>query len=302
MRAPKIVAVAVAGVFTVAAAACGDDGVPPPDAGVTAADYEGTWLMSSITFPGTGGGPPATIYRNGGDETLRGDVVFAPTGATTGTLSVRQALLQGGLLAGEVMSNLLLVTVEPDRWVLTPPDDKAIVFTTARDGDHLVLSADATDPRHQATDAPSTVVVDRVAPWSTTVAGSWELVSLEFVDRTITAGVCTAVQTGAMWATFRMPITFTPRLLFERQMIVTGYSDPQCTVQTSTQTSTQSGLAEEEGDTTLRLWGLENDDAEHLTFTMSLAGDTATLTRTSCLPLPGCETDAPVRVVVRRAP
>lgn len=286
------------------AGGCGGDDGGGPDAGVVdaapiAGDFAGTWVMTSMTVPVEG--TLVTLLRDAEPRGLRGDAVFVATGASAGTLDVRQVVLEDGLIASEVWLTLADVTVEPGRWVVSEPAGKVTVFTTALAGDHLVLTLDPADPRTTAVDPPRTIVVDRVTPWTTTVVGAWDLVSMQLPDGTVTAGACTEVQPGSAWAVVTMDIAFSARLMFERSMTMTGYSDAACTVVTGTQTSVQTGYAEEEGGTVLRLWGREGDTREHLRFDLAVTGDAATLTRTACRPLPACEGETPLVVNVRRA-
>jgi hypothetical protein len=287
-------------------AGCGGDDGEPADAGIDAAfdappvasDLDGLWLMSSLTIPVEG--TVVTFVRGGTPQGLRADVLFTASGATTTDLQVRQALLADGLLASEIGSFDIPVVIEPDRWVMTVPDG-VLVVTATRTGEHLVLAPHPDDPRTTAENPPREIVLDRATPWTTSSVGEWDLVSITNVDGTITAGACTAVG-ASTWATMTMDIGFTGRLLFERLMTVHVYADDACTTSTGMQTSTQLGYAEEEGEATLRMWGVEGDEREYLVFSLSLVGDTMTLTRTDCLPQPACESEAPTVVVVQRAP
>mgnify|MGYP001300103520 CR=1 FL=1 len=287
--------------------ACGDDGGSPDaavdaptdvavDAPPVASDYAGLWLMTSLTLATPGG--PVTVVRDGTPQGVSGDALFVATGAVTATLRVRQVLLASGLLASDLQAFDAPLVVEPDRFVLTEQGGDILVFRTALTGDHLVLTPDPSDPRHTASDPPDEVVLDRVTPWSTRAVGDWDLVSMTTPEGTITAGVCT--QAGSQWLMVTMDITFSDRLLFERVMTLRAFSDDACTTQTASEASTQVGYAEEEGGVTLRLWGDDGEEAEYLVFSMAQTGDTLTLTRTACLPTPGCEDTAPTTVVVQR--
>lgn len=275
-------------------AACGDDSTPE------AADYDGQWLMTELVVDDDGS--PLTLRRDGVAQGIRADIVFAATGPLTGTLDVRQVVLVDGLIAGPIAEPTGTVAVEPDRWVMTDPDGEVIVFATALDQDHLVLTHDPTDPRDTATDPPRSVTVDRVSPWSTTTVGSWDLVSITSDGTTIVAGTCLEVQAGTRWGKLTMVIEIGDRLLFSRVMTTTLYSDAACTAQTTQTTSTQTGYGEEEADATLRMWAVEGDRSEFQQFSIAVAGPSLTLTRTSCLPTPACLTSAPTEVVVRRRP
>jgi hypothetical protein len=105
---------------------------------------------------------------------------------------------------------------------------------------------------------------------------------------------------GNGWARLTMTVTITDRQLFERLMTITTYTDDQCTVQDQTSSSTQTGYGEEEGGTTLRIWGWEDGTGEYQAFSMALDAGVLTLTRTACLPQPDCEQTAPLQVVMRR--
>jgi hypothetical protein len=291
--------------LAVLAGACGDGGgtpdAPPPipDGPIPAAAYEGMWLMTATTFETDTG--PMTLERNGTPLGLRGDAVFAATGPATGSLDIRQVLLDDGLIASEITAFVAPVMLEGSRWLLTEQGGGVVVFQTALTGDHLVLTLDADDPRTTAENPPRSVELDRVPPWTTAVVGAWQLVSLTNASGTIVANTCTAIGPDT-WATMGMDITFGMRHLFEREMTVTQFSDEQCTVPTGSQSSVQTGFAEEEGSATLRIWGVEGSNAEYQAFSIAIAGTDATLTRTACLPQPDCEDSAPITVVVRRAP
>lgn len=287
-----------------AAGACGGDDGGGPDAAVdapavTAADFAGLWLMTELVVDD--GGAPLTLRRDGVTLALRGDAQFAATGALTGELRVRQVALDQGLPASAIMTNVNAVAIEPDRWILTEPGGGVLVFLAARTGEHLVLTHDPTDPRDTVTDPPIAVTVDRVAPWSTTMVGAWDLVAITIGGTTYDAGAC--VQLGAdSWGTIAMAIDIDDRLMFTRVMTTRRYSDAACATATGTTSSTQHGLAEEEGGAHARIWGVEGDTREYQAFDLAPAGDQLTLTRTACLPQPSCLDTAPTAVVVRRRP
>ncbi|MBK9036269.1 MAG: hypothetical protein IPL61_34330 [Myxococcales bacterium] len=286
------------------AVGCGGDDGASPDAAidappVTAAEYEGLWLMTELVV----GDPsaPQTLRRDGVTQALRADVQFTATGPRAGQLQVRQLVLAQGVPASPVMSSDHAVAVEDDRWLLTDADASVLVLRTARTGDHLALTHDPSDPRDTATDPPISVSVDRVAPWSTVMRGGWDLVSITVGGSVMVAGACVPVATD-VWGTIGMQIDIDARLLFSRVMTTRLFSDAACTVETSTTSSTQLGLAEEEGGLHARIWGSEGDRHEYQAFDLTLAGADLTLTRTACLPQPACADSAPTEVVVRRRP
>jgi hypothetical protein len=277
--------------------ACGGETTPPPpDAGPVASDYDGTWLMTSMTLR-DGSGTSITILRDGSPTAIRGDAVWLATTATTATLDVRQALTTDGLLASDIMHTVVQVMVEPDRWVLTASDGVS-VFVPEAAGDHLVITSDPSDPRHTAPDPPSNVVLDRVAPWPMTFVGGWTLLSMQLVDRTIMMGACTDLGSG-QWGKIGMEISIDNRLRFEREMTITTFSDDQCTAQTGAQGSVQRGMAED-ADGKLQIWGIEEQRAEYQRFAYTIAGNEARLSRIECLPMPACVDEAPLVVTMRR--
>lgn len=290
--------------MALAGGACGGDDGPAVDAAVdapavTAADFAGLWLMTELVVDD--GGTPLTLRRDGVTQALRGDAAFTATGTLTGQLRVRQVALDQGLPASPIMTSANAVAIEPDRWLLTDPDGGVLVFLAARTGDHLVLTHDASDPRDTAIDPPIAVTVDRVAPWSTTMVGAWDLVSITVGGTTHVAGAC--IQLGAdAWGTIAMAIDIDDRLMFTRVMTTRRYGDAGCTTATGTATSTQLGLAEEEGGAHARIWGVEGDTREYQAFDLATGGGDLTLTRTACLPQPTCLDSAPTQVVVRRRP
>ena len=293
----------VAAVALVLGGCGGDDGTPVDAAidapAVTAADFAGLWLMTELIVDD--GGSPLTLRRDGVTQALRGDAQFTATATLTGELRVRQVALAQGLPASEIMTTTSAVAIEPDRWILTEPGGGVLVFLAARTGDHLVLTHDPSDPRDTATDPPIAVTVDRVAPWSTTMVGAWDLVSITVGGDTYLAGACTPIGAGA-WGTIAMAIDIDDRLMFTRIMTTRRYSDAGCTSATGTTSSTQLGLAEEESGLRARIWGVEGDTREYQAFDLATAGGDLTLTRTACLPQPACLDTAPTQVVVRRRP
>ncbi len=268
------------------ASACGDDGVK-------ASDYAGTWLVTSMTA----GTPAVTLTRDGTPRSLRADVVITATGDTTATLVERQLVLEGGVPAGEPARVDMTVALEGDRWVLTG-DDGVIVFTAMKHGDALMLTLDPDDARTTAADPPDELMMMPATAWTTACVGNWNLVSMTLGTTVIPAGTCTPV--GGSFAQLQMNVAFDEALLFTRFTRLTTYGDASCNLQLDLRSSSQVGLAEEEGGAALRMFAIEGDAAELLTFAIATAGDTMTLTRTACLPLPGCETDAPTTVVVAR--
>lgn len=271
----------------------------PSDGGLTARDFDGFWLMTSLTIVDEGG-VERTLKRDGIAQSIRADVQFASSGDDSGAIDVRQAVLVNGLLADEVMSMTLDVTVEPDRWLMTDPDGGVIVLAAELAGDRLTLDLDAADPRNTAENPPIQIVLERAEPWTTRVVGDWALVSMTTPSGTLEAGACTEMNPGTTWALMSMAISFDARLLFERTMHVDAFSDDQCTAPDGSMTSVQTGMAEEVDDATLSIWAIENGEAEFLEFTIGEDGDTTVLTRTACLPSPVCGDEAPLEVVVRR--
>jgi hypothetical protein len=286
--------------------ACGDDDATPdaaidapPDApAVTAADYAGLWLITEMEIPDGDG--TLTLRRDGVAQAIRGDAVFTPGGETTGALDVRQVALIEGLIASPIFEDPNEVTVEPDRWLVRNTADEVVVFLTELAGDHLVLTHDPTDPRDTQPDPPDHVIVDRVPAWSTDLVGSWDLVSMTTGGTTYLADQCIELSPATMWGKLTMDIEIEARLLFTRVLTLRSYSDDGCTVQTGEEVSTQFGYGEAEPGA-LRMWAIEEEDAEYQEFAVSIDGDTATLTRGACLPLPDCTESAPTEVVVERA-
>lgn len=283
---------------------CGGDPTVVVDAAITidappmATDFEGMWLMTELVVDDAG--TPRTLRRDGVPQALRGDVLLTPTGPYTATLDLRQALLSEGLLVSPVFHDVDAVLLEPDRWVLTTGDGEVVVFTTARTGERLVLTHDATDPRDTATDPPRSLIVERVTPWSSALVGAWDLVSITTGGQTVTAGACTPTAIPELWLTLTMRIDISPRLLFTRVMTTRRYADRACTQLTNEQSSTQAGMGEEVDRSALRIWATEGQRSEYQAFDLAIASELVTLARTACLPSPACLESAPTQVVVRR--
>lgn len=268
--------------------ACGDDGA-------TAEDYAGTWLITSMTVPDTFG--TVTVTRDGSPMSLRGDVVFAPTGDTTAAMHVRQIALEDGVPTGGPMSAAMTVEVEDGRWIVTEDSGQVTVFTTAlHAGEHLVLTADPADPRHTAEEPPLEVVAMKAPAWGSATVGVWDLVMMETPGEDMIANMCTELSPGQQWGKAQMMIVIDGHLIFERWLTVARYADPMCSELVSMAQSPQRGLAEEE-DGVLRLWAYEGERGEYLSFAIAQE-QVMTLTRTGCLPMPGCAEEAPTTVVV----
>jgi hypothetical protein len=288
-----------------ALSACGGSEATPDGAvdapidapAITADDYAGLWLITELALAGDDG--PQTLRRDGVAEAIRGDARFAATGETTGTLEVRQVLLREGLIASPIFVEISDVTIESDRWLVRNTAEEVVVFTTALVGDHLVLTHDPSDPRDTAPDPPDHVIVDRIAPWTSDLVGAWDLVTITIGETTRPANTCVEVAPGTTWAMLTMDIDIDARLLFTRVMTTRTYSDEGCLAQTGEESSTQSGYAESQPGA-LRIWGIEGERAEYQEFAVGLDGDTATLSRGACLPLPECQDEAPTEVVIER--
>lgn len=304
MRVCHSTFLAVAALAVAAGAGCGGgssnpdapiDAVVTPDGPPTAARFSGFWLMTSVTLSGQ----PAPLTRNGDPLSIRGDIVAAATSDTALLFDVRQVALDHGLVASEIQTFSIPVTLDGDLFVMSVPDGVA-VYDAALTGDHLVLSFVATDPRNTASEPPTEIVIDRAPPWTTAAIGTWDLVTMQLPSQTVTAGLCTLVGPST-WAIATMQVSITGRLIFQRTLSTTTYAEETCTTITLAETTVQHGLAEEEGGTALRIWGREEATSEYIAFTMSFAGDEVTLVRTACLPAPDCASTAPVQLVLVRA-
>lgn len=259
-------------------------------------EYAGTWLMTSITMPDQFG--TVTVTRDGAPNSLRGDAVFVPTGDTAAGLHVRQMGLGDGVPVTGVMSQEIAVAIEGDTWVLTDEDGKVTVFTAMlHEGQHLMLTL-ADDPRITAEQPPLEVQLMRATPWGASTVGTWDLTSMTIPTiGTMPAGACMEIMPGN-YAKLELTMVMDEHLVFQRSMTMTAYGDSACTQMISATHSAQTGLAEEEG-AVLRLWGTDGEAGEHLTFALATAGSQLTLTRTSCLPTPACNS-APTTVIVHR--
>jgi hypothetical protein len=267
--------------------ACGD--------GAPAEDYAGTWLITSITTSDPFGA--VTVTRDGAPMGLRGDVVFAPTGDATAAMHVRQIALEDGVPTGRPMSADMTVEVEDGRWIVTEDSGQVSVFNTAlHQGEHLVLTPDPADPRHTAEDPPLEVVAMKAPAWGNATVGVWDLVMMEIPGDDMIANMCTELVPGQAWGKAQMMIVIDSHLVFERWLTVARYADPMCRELVSMAQSPQYGLAEEE-DGVLRLWAHEGERGEYLSFAITQER-VMTLTRTACLPMPGCAEEAPTTVVV----
>lgn len=254
--------------------------------------------MTSLTLPSQG--QTVTVVRDGQPQGLRADVVLRATGDAIGWLDVRQAILDQGLLTSPVMSLLVKVEIDGDRWLLTDPDGGVLVLVATETGDHLMLDLDRADPRLTAIDPPEQIMLDRAEAWPTTTVGSWDLLSMELPGGTVTPDQCVLVNPVGIWAKVAMRIDFDDRLLFTRTMTTSRYGESTCTTRIALDTEVQTGMAEEQTGT-LAMWSIDEDDrGGYIAFAMQEAGDQLTLTRASCLPWPDCDGDAPRTVVVQR--
>lgn len=247
----------------------------------TAGEIAGTWVISSTTLE-----PDVTLLRDRGGMTVRGDLEIVADGDGL-ALDIRQVLLDHAVMMSAAPHFEATVAVEPGTWVLRQPGGTT-VYDTALDGDHLVLTYDAGDPRNTAKAAPLELVLDRVPPWTTELAGTWHVVG----------DPCTPAGDGAR--SVATDIAIDRRGIVERDTTTTRYADAACAAPTSATTVTQVGYAEESAPQ-LRLWLLENVLPEYyqeLAFTV--VDDVATWTREACLPLPECEDFVPPTLVLRR--
>lgn len=158
------------------ASGCGDGG-----GGTEATDFDGFWVLSSMTMDFGGMTGEATVTRGGMPMGLIGDGVFTSSSATEGTLDFRFAPIEDNQMAAEAIVFLGSIEVESDRWILhnpndpgDPMDDSTNVFTTDLDGDTLTLTADPSDPRNTSTDGPTELVMTRQAPWGSELEGTWD--------------------------------------------------------------------------------------------------------------------------------
>ena len=272
-------------------AACGDDGV-------TADEYAGTWLITSMTVTAPTGGA-VTYTRDGDPMALRGDVVIAATGDTAATMHVRQMLLENEVPVAAAQSVDVTIALDGDRWVVTEPDAVTVFTAMVHEGEHLMLTLDPDDPRTTATDPPREVQAMRAEPWGTACVGGWDLVSMTIAGTTYTANECLPLG-GDRWGKLQMMIAFDGWLTFSQTTLVATYRDAACTDLVSMNTTSAAGLAEEDAGAALRLWSRDADSGEHLELAITTAGDLMTLDRTACAPMPACIDGAPTRIIVHK--
>lgn len=272
--------------------ACGDDGT-------SAEDYAGTWLITSLTTPAEVG--TTTLTRDGSPRSVRGDIVITPTADTEATMHVRMIPLVDGVPVEGPLSQTMALAIEDDAWILTEDNGAVTVFMAMRHDDGaLMLTADLTDPRTTAEDPPLEVMAMPAPAWTTASVGTWDLLWLVNASGTMLANECTEVVPGQRWAKAQMMLSFDEHLVYQRTMTMAGYGDATCTRLVSMEQSRATGLAEEEGGTTLRMWGIDEgaEVGEALTFTLAGEEHVLTLTRTACAPMPGCLEGAPSTVIV----
>jgi hypothetical protein len=271
------------------ATACGDD-----LGGAVAADFDGTWVISSLTVPVGTGKSTVTLPRSGAQDEVRGDAVFTATGERTADLQVRQGLLRDHLLLGDVVRADVAVELEGDRWILTA-DDGVTVFAATRAGEELTLVLDAEDARTTARAPAREVRLTRTEPWTTRSVGVWDLMSMATPSGTLIGNTCMPAGDGA--ARLQMMVAIDERLLYRRTLTTVTYADRACTEMTDVRQSVLTGMAEESQGALLQLWGREGDRAEYVAFSLTGEGGVLTLSRMGCLPA-GCEDSVPLEVVV----
>lgn len=285
-------------------AACGDgEGCPETDAGTTfqgeAYELAGLWQFASFSMKDAETSAVTTLTRDGTSASVRGDALFAATGPTSGILSIRLVRLVEGLLADSVLVQEHLVDIEGDRWLIHTNTGGTEVFLRTIEGDRFTLVLDESDPRNAGESGVYTsgIVLQRVQPMSRTY-GSWNLVTLTEASGTTTAGACTA--RSADWAIIEQNVLIDPRLGVHQDTTIRAYSDDGCHTLTGTMRSEGAGFAEENGDqVTLFLEG--DGDPVTVTFSFAITEPNMTMTRTACLPLPGCEMNTPTSVTLVRA-
>ncbi|MBZ0118558.1 MAG: hypothetical protein K8H88_16260 [Sandaracinaceae bacterium] len=273
-----------------------------PDGGpVPAIEHAGLWrFMSFSTFdPDTG--VTTTLTRDGTPDAIRGDAIVAAIGVDSTLLDVRIGLLRDGVLTGPVLTQHQMVGIEGERWAIRTQDGNTDVFTFSRAGEMATLTYDETDPRNEVTQShPSEIVLERV-PQTNLLFGDWELVSLTYSGGGMTvAGACEASSTPGEWTRLRQLIVVDTRDVLRQQTTRELFSDDTCTTLIGTQSQGGGGMAEDDGARTTFYVRSDTGTSTTVTFDVAFAGTDATLTRVSCLPLPGCEASQPTSVVIHR--
>ena len=282
-------------------AGCGNGG----DAGApTASDFEGLWLITSITADV--GGSMETRDRDGTPLAVRGDVFFTPATNETGTLSIRQVLLDGNVPQGPLLLREDAVELDEDRWVLTEPTGDVSVYLAELDGDALTLTWDEDDPRNASTEPPpSAILADRAPPWGTSTVGTWRQ-----------SGECLPILTSpvipilpgtpplALSARYDSDLIISSRHIADWTVDVFVHLSSDCSGSPESFSATLFGLLEEEGDTLRTWWPATSTAAVTLPpdfreLEFSVVSDVLSMTSSDCDPTPGC-IDSPKAFVLQQ--
>jgi len=277
--------------LAILAGACSDGS---GNGALTAQQLEGFWVFSSITV--VEGGEDMTLVRDGEPGAVRGDALVVATSATEGRMFVRLFMTMDDFPVALAVVDEVEIRLTGSTFTVMEGDDETSFHATLTG---TTLRLDSTDT--VASDAPKQLVLTRASAWGEVTQGDWEVVELTMGGETQTAGACVETDEGE-GVIGGMALSFDPHLVVRVTETDTYFEDPECQTLSHVDERESIALAEEEGST-LRLWTWSSDhDGEgYIELTLqSSAGETLTLERVRCAPVPACEAYMPTRIVLGR--
>ncbi len=254
------------------------------EGGFDAADFNGLWKFVSYTAQGA-------TYTSDGEPRLVGDALFTSSGTGSGVLDARVMVTEQGVMGGSDIQTIAIdCQVEENRWIFDE-DGVIRVMDAVLEGDTLTFTWDKTAPENAGEpdpNAPSPIVLKKVEQIESVLAGNWELVSLEFEQKTIIAGQCTASDSDT-WEIIEATLTISDRLILEEEYTKRSYADAACTISNGDSGMTIRAYIDEKVGQADFWFLIEDEPNTWFSFALTQTEDTMTWTKTDCLPQPNCE-------------
>jgi hypothetical protein len=218
---------------------------------------------------------------------VRGDVVFTPVTESTGTVSIRQVLLENNVPQGPLISREDEVVLEVGQWVLTEETGDVSVYTVVLDGDDLSLTWNPSDPSNMTTEPPPEEILAVRAPaWPVMTVGTWEqAIDCQYV-------VITTDPLFASVIRYEARLSISPRHVAEANFDIALHQQLDCSDPVSPVNRTQFALLEEDEGKLPGWWVSANEPSplpnryEELRFLLD--GDELSTTPLDCEPWPDC--------------
>lgn len=281
---------------------------------------EGFWLVDAVTLATPNDTKRVEYSRNAPGASVRADVVVTADDPLHGTLELRLATVDNGVLTSNVRAEHYEVKADrPGHWIFytrTPlveapwqqthidPAPRRYVYGVITDGETTWLTWDARDGRNTATPPIRYMQLSRSRGWSQAMVGTWDVAGAACERR------------GDLFTKTRVRYQIDERLLVTQQMTTDYFVDRGCgtrVIDARTQTS-RYGLAEE-AVPIIRIWLAPNQPetlrslhqgyfAEYRMKATTPPGSEITQwtwLRLSCAPQNTCDTRAPEELVLREA-